>query len=288
MKFIWLCSFCLLSLTLNAKVNIHSSSLEGGFGNGNLNEHSNSDSLIFKYGKQAYLKKIWSLQYPREATMAEKQGTMIFKITITPEGSMKATLLTDLGTEINEAVTALIGSLGDQFLVQPEEYSIYQTIFFSLHHSYQDAFKSSVEGFKTDYDGMWLEPSRAEVMMRVRSVSGTVSGVSVRTSGQVSSAQAQAMISAAEASANRTTYNEPKMPLEGYQLKSYNLKMKQYEKYVAKGKTKKAYGAVSELILFNPFDIKLIQARRRMEKELGVDTYRSFDIPLTVALSEVK
>tara|TARA_R100000005_G_scaffold96604_1_gene85046 strand:- start:2624 stop:3436 length:813 start_codon:yes stop_codon:yes gene_type:complete len=267
MKFFWLYSLFLLCVSVNVNAgtttsNFYSSSLK----------NSDSDSLIFRYGKEAYLKKIRAMNYPREAIMSEKQGTMIFKITITPEGNMKAMLLTDLGKEINEAVTVLIGSLGDQFLVRPEEYSIYQTIFFSLHNNFQDSFVSEVESFKTEYNGSWMESAKIFVMMMSRSSSvpmGTTSGV-------------RKTISASEAP---TAFNVSNKRGADYQLKNYNSKLKQYEKYVAKGKTKQAYNAVSELILYNPFDIKLIQARRRMEKELGVDTYRSFDVPLAVALS---
>ncbi|WP_323758498.1 hypothetical protein [Roseivirga sp.] len=267
MKFIWLCSFFLLCASINANAdtitpNFHSSSVTS----------PNSDSLIFRYGKEAYLKKVRVMPYPREAVMSEKQGTMIFKITITPVGSMKATLLTDLGKEINEAVTVLIGSLGDQFLVQPEEYSIYQTIFFSLHNNFQDAFEGVVDGFKTEYNGSWMEPVKSFVMMMSRTSSVPVGSTS----------STRRTISASEAS---TAFNVSNKRGSDYQLKNYNTKLNQYEKYVAKEKTKQAYKAVSELILYNPFDIKLIQARRRMEKELGVDTYRAFDIPLAVALS---
>ncbi|KYG79410.1 hypothetical protein AWW67_13650 [Roseivirga seohaensis] len=269
MKFIWLCSLFLLCAFINTNAN--ADIITSDFYSSSAKSYS-SDSLIFRYGKEAYLKKIWSLQYPREAIMSEKQGTMIFKITITPEGNMKAMLLTDLGKEINEAVTVLIGSLDDQFLVQPEEYSIYQTIFFSLHNNFQDAFEGVVDGFKTEYNGSWMEPAKSFVMMMSRTSSvpmGTTSGV-------------RKAISASEAP---TAFNVSNKRGTDYQLKNYNSKLKQYEKYVAKGKTKQAYNAVSELILYNPFDIKLIQARRRMEKELGVDTYRAFDIPLAVALS---
>ena len=271
MKFIWLCSLFLLCAFINTNAN--ADIITSDFYSSSAKSYS-SDSLIFRYGKEAYLEKIRVMNYPREAIMSEKQGTMIFKITITPEGNMKAMLLTDLGKEINEAVTVLIGSLGDQFLVQPEEYSIYQTIFFSLHHDYQEAFESSVEGYKTSYEGLWMQPTKIGVFMKIRTA--VFAGSKARPIGTLNKTTTTRSVG---------NTNLPKIEKEGYQLKNYNSKLKQYEKYVAKGKTKQAYNAVSELILYNPFDIKLIQARRRMEKELGVDTYRAFDVPLAVALS---
>ncbi|MGW8121472.1 hypothetical protein ACV07N_02345 [Roseivirga echinicomitans] len=278
MKFIWLFSFFSLYFSLNANTGYAPTELD--FTRAELAYHHIkskpiSDSLIFRYGNEAYLKKVRVMKYPREAVMSEQQGTMIFKITVNPEGTMKATLLTDLGKEINMEVALLIENISDQFLVQPEEYSIYQTIFFSLHNDFQEAFEGAVDGFKTEYDGLWMEPFKVHLMMMSRTVS--TSGAPI---GSISSARKT--ISTSEAS---RAFNVSNKRATDYQLKNYNSKLKQYEKHLAKGKTKKAYNAVSDLIRYNPFDIKLIQARRRMEKELEVDTYRAFDIPLVVALT---
>lgn len=233
----------------------------------NENQHSNQDSLIFKNGREAYGVKMRDIKYPMSVAKKGVQGTMIFKLTIKPDGVIHGLLLTDLGDDINQSVANLIYELKDQFLAKEEEYSIYQTIFFSIHHDYFVQFKEEVTEFKKSFSFPWLEPVMVTVKM----------GMSISP-----------MMGVNSSNGNSFRPSGSQNPSEGYQLKVYRKGLKQYNKFSDKGKVKKAYKVLPELIRFNPFDIKLIQARRRIEKELGVNTFAGVDLPLAITLAEVK
>ena len=131
--------------------------------------HLNSDSLIFKNGKEEYTFMVRQAQYPMSAVREGNQGAMIIKWTVKPDGTIDGTLLTDLGDDINESMASLINDLQGQFIVKDQAYTVYQTLFFSIQHDFYGAFKKGLEGFKNDFEFPWLEPVSIYVMSVVRS-----------------------------------------------------------------------------------------------------------------------
>jgi hypothetical protein len=234
------------------------------------------DSLIFKDGKEKYYSEIRKLVYPKNALINEVQGTMIFQLTIKPDGTKDALILTDLGDDINAAVATLMNGLKDQFLVKDTDYTVYQALFFSLHHDFTSSFKENLDGFKDNFSFPWLEPATIALRGMARSaIPSSATGTRVG-----SSSTSNRLPPGSSMSPGQSEFSE------GYQLRNYLSYFKRYEKFSEKGNTKRAYKSVTELIKYNPFALNLIETRRKLESELGLSDYKKYDEALISILEQ--
>ena len=72
------------------------------------------------------------------------------------------------------------------------------------------------------------------------------------------------------------------------EVKGYQKLEKQLEKAIEKENDKKAFKALNEMILINPFDKDLIYQRMSIAMKLGDETYRAYDIPWLKALTRME
>ena len=67
-------------------------------------------------------------------------------------------------------------------------------------------------------------------------------------------------------------------------LSEYKSALSKYNKSFKKGKSENAYNQLSQVILFNPFDLQLIESRQKLALKLGKTDFTIYDRLLVEAL----
>lgn len=218
-----------------------------------------TDSLYLG-GTQAYgefMRK--NLRYPMESKRNGYEGLLIYEINISKEGKVSIRFMTKIDEYVEKMIIPLIQATSDQWLKKSTDYKIYQPVTFNLGYPYATDFIDKLPTFTRAINYPFL----GEI---------TVTGISQRS--QLSGGSAGGTISVYDSK-------------DGVKLKRYKKQAKNLEKYLTKNKTSKAYKAINEMIRYNPFDKGLIQQRRRLEKQLGKDEYRVYDILWLQAMESI-
>jgi len=235
-----------------------------------FSENGLLDSL-FEGGSEAYfdiIKK--NIRYPMNSSKNKIQGSLIFSIHLSPTSGVQLDFLTKLDTDIENAVKNAISRTEGLWNTE-EEYTLYQTMFFSIGEPFSDKFKEKISSFKKNYDGLWLEPT------------------TVSTRGT----------SPKQKLGNGATYKKGPGRSVGNKLKrqssypvvydadpfsEYKSALSKYTKSLKKGKSESAYDQICKVICFNPFDFELIESRQKLAVELGKTEFKNYDQLLVESL----
>lgn len=212
----------------------------------NAQEIEATDTL-YAQGSSEYNKFLRkSLRYPRESKRNQTEGLLIYEISVNREGQVTVRFMTKVDDYIEKMVIPIIQASSDNWVKQADDYKVYQAIFFTLGHQYAKELQEEVPGFLKKFKFPYLGSAVVTGISSLIGYGGT----------------------------STSLYNTK----DGAKLKAYNKLKRSLEKHLEKGKTQKAYKTISSIIRYNPFDKSLIQQRRRLEKELGKDEYRVYDI----------
>lgn len=167
--------------------------------------------------------------------------------------------MTKIDEYVEKMIIPLIQATSDRWLKKSTDYKIYQPVTFNLGYPYATDFIDKLSTFTRAINYPFL----GEI---------TVTEISQRS--QLSGGSAGGTISVYDSK-------------DGVKLKRYKKQEKSLEKYLLKNKPSRAYKAINEMIRYNPFDKSLIQQRRRLEKQLGKDEYRVYDILWLQAMEQI-
>lgn len=223
-------------------------------------QETDASDTLYAGGTKAYgefMRK--NLRYPMESKRNGNEGLLIYEISVSREGKVSIRFMTKIDEHVEKMVIPLIEATSDQWLKKNNGYKIYQPISFNLGYHYYQDFTDKAANFKRPLGSPYL----GEV---------SVTGVSSRYQ------------------TSQEPYSfamKPKDDEDGVKLKRYKKQAKNLEKYLSKNKPDRAYKAINEMIRYNPFDKSLIQQRRRLEKQLGKDEYRVYDILWLQAMENI-
>ena len=227
---------------------------------------------VFKGGSEAYFDIIRkNMKYPMNSSKNKVQGSLIFSIKVNPISGVHLDFLTMLDNDIENAVKNAISKTVGLWNTQ-EEYTLYQTMFFSIGEEFNTKFEEKVSSFKKNYEAHWLEPTKV-------STRGTTPKDKL---GQTEYKKVNGR------SLGNNLKRQSKYPVV-YDIdpySEYKSALSKYNKSFKKGKSENAYNQLSQVILFNPFDLQLIEARQKLALEIGKSEFDSYDQLLVEALKK--
>lgn len=218
-----------------------------------------TDSLYIG-GAQAYaVFMMENLRYPQESKRKGNEGLLIYEISVSIEGVVSIRFMTKVDEHVEKMIIPLIQATSDQWLKKSTDYKVYQPVSFSFGYRYYEDFIDKVPNFKIPAGLPYL---------------GEISVTGVSSKHQFSEGSDRFSM---------TIKNEQ----DGEKLKIYKKQAQNLAKHLSKNKLDRAYKAINEMIRYNPFDKSLIQQRRRIEKQLGKDEYRVYDILWLQAMEHI-
>jgi hypothetical protein len=228
------------------------------------------DSL-FEGGSEAYFDIIRkNIRYPMNSSENKVQGSLIFSIKVNPTSGVSLEFLTKLDVDIENAVRNAIGRTADLWN-KDNEYILYQTMFFSIGEEFNTKFEDKVSSFKKNYEDNWLEPTR--VSTRGTAPKDKLGGKDDEAGG-----------SGRRLGNNLKRRSSTPVVYDIDPYSEYKSALSKYNKSFKKGKSENAYEQISQVILFNPFDLKSIEARQKLALELGESDFAKYDQLLLEAL----
>lgn len=203
------------------------------------------------------------------------EGLLIYEISVDAVGQVSVRFMTKLNDEIEESVTSIITATANGWLNLGKPYKIYQPLFFSLG-TYDLSQIGSLEEFPSKFRTPFLRPSGWTAIASTPRVTRTEV---VMKPGDARTREQVARELVEEQTRNDFRSKPKSLPkTDGATMKEYNKELKKFEGHMKKEKYKRAYFSLNKIIRYNPFDKSLIQQRRRLEKQLGKDEYRVYDI----------
>ena len=223
-------------------------------------QRNEASDTLYAGGSKAYSEfLIKNLRYPKESKRNSHEGLLIYEISVSTEGKVSIRFMTKIDEHVEKMIIPLIQATSNQWLKKNTDYKIYQPVSFNLGYLYYPDFMDKVPHFKRPLGNPYL----GEV---------SVTGVSSKYE-----------MSEGSYSFSMKVEND----MDGEKLKAYKQQEKKLAKQLSKNKHDRAYRAINEMIRYNPFDKSLIQQRRRLEKQLGKDEYRVYDILWLQAMEHI-
>ncbi|MFT6871575.1 MAG: hypothetical protein ACJAVN_000576 [Roseivirga sp.] len=223
-----------------------------------------TDSLYIGGARAYAVFMMENLRYPQESKRKGNEGLLIYEISVSTEGVVSIRFMTKVDEHVEKMIIPLIQATSDQWLKKSTDYKVYQPVSFSFGYRYYEDFTDNVPSFRI--------PAGLPYLGEI-----TVTGVSSKYLGS------KHQFSEGSDRFSMTVKNEQ----DGEKLKIYKKQEQNLVKHLSKNKLDRAYKAINEMIRYNPFDKSLIQQRRRIEKQLGKDEYRVYDILWLQAMEHI-
>jgi len=228
---------------------------------------------FFEGGSEAYFDIIRkNMRYPMNSSKNKVQGSLIFSIKVSPTTGIHLDFLTKLDINIEKAVKNVISKTEGLWNTE-EEYTLYQTIFFSIGEEYNSKFEEKVSSFKKNYEGQWLEPSPL-------SIRGTTPKEQLGDGTDFNKMNNRSVGNKLGRKSSEVVVYD----IDPYS--EYKSALSKYKKAFKKGKSESAYEKISQAILFNPFDLESIETRQKLALELGETDFEKYDQLLLEALKK--
>ena len=198
-----------------------------------------------------FLRKV---AYPVSSQALGTQGVSLLKFSIPPQGAAKATLLTKLDAEIDKSITDA-AEFTYSWERRDSTYHEYMAFFFSKEGSFVKLLTDEAEAYQQ------LKESKKDLMIveHIGNNDPQTSSIKNTTDGALAEA----------------AYSE------------YLAAKASYEKLSVKGKAKKIFPVLTQLIRFNPFDKALIEERIKFARPAKKDEFLESDKALLAALDEI-
>ncbi len=207
-----------------------------------------------------------TLLTPRSLLGSKNGGFVIFEISVQSTGEVSAKMMTKFSEDTEKSVIKSIQATVSGWIVHPTDYKVYQPVLFNLFIEDQASVSRGLNMFPEKFE----YPILPLVTVTHMGITRSVRRVS-------SSAQGSQATEIPESLANKVGQKTSSGTLDVMVAEVNKLKDRLVMN-LEKGKAKRAYKIVSEILALNPFNKALIQQRRRLEKELGKDEYRVYDI----------
>lgn len=216
-----------------------------------------------------------TLTTPRSMLGSKKAGFVIFEISVQSTGEVSAKMMTKFNDDTEKSVVRSIQATVAGWIVHPTDYKVYQPVLFNSFIVDQESVSKRLNMFPEKFEYPILPLTTLTMMSTTRSVrrlsSSPPGGQTTRVPRSLT---------------NKTDQKKASGSLDVLITEVDRMKERLVTS-IEKGKTKKAYNLVSEILVLNPFDKTLIQQRRRLEKELGQNEYRVYDILWLQALDKM-
>lgn len=222
----------------------------------------------------------------RATIASQTEGLLIYEISVDENGKVAMRFMTKVSDEIESAVTSIIVNSANNWINIGQPYKLYKPLVFSLGTYQINQIMDSLNEF----------PSKFDLPIMRSSTHSVIRGTPVRTRTTIerkpgdTRSNEQIAREMGEQLRRERMMNQPKPRypnVDGATMKEYNKELKKFEGYMKKGKSKKAYFSLNKIIRYNPFNRSYIQQRRRLEKELGKDEYRVYDILWLQAMEHI-
>ncbi|OEK05815.1 hypothetical protein [Roseivirga misakiensis] len=218
------------------------------------------------------------------------EGLVIYEVSVSDKGEVSVRFMTKLNDDIEQTVSKFILSSVNNWVNIGKAYKVYQPIAIGVGEYNIGQIMGMVDGFPSSFEAPFLP-----VLTRNTIISKTVVRRSITLDKNDSRTPEEAIKELREEELrkdpNRVMSRSGKnmrLSEPGETTKAYNKLLKKLETYLAKKKGKKAYLTINKLIRFNPFNKTLIQQRRRLEKELGKDEFRTYDLLWLQAMAQIE
>lgn len=204
--------------------------------------------LVLKDGYFAFSKKIaFNLKYSYQTKVNGTKGIILLRFQNIAGEGVQSEVLTYLDEYVETNVNDILPILTEQWVSIEEPYTAYIAVTYNLDYYYYETLASSLEEMPETFKS---------------NMTGKVNVIGLNSFNQMASEK-----------------NSDPIILEEYEKLNADL-----EKNLKKGKNKKAYSALNQIIALNPFNQKLIRQRQELETQLGLDQYSEYDSRLLEAL----
>lgn len=204
--------------------------------------------LVLKDGYFAYSKKIaYNLRYSYQTKVKGTKGIILLKFQNKVGEGIQSEVLTYLDEYVEKNVNDILPMLTEQWVSIEEPYTAYIAVTYNIDYYYYETLAASLEEMPETFKS---------------NMSGKVNVIGLNSFDQMANEKS----------------NDP-IILEEYEKLNADL-----EKNLKKGKNKKAYSALNQIIALNPFNQKLIRQRQELETQLGFNQYSAYDTRLLEAL----
>lgn len=249
------------------------------------------DSLYTKGAKGYYQDFRSSVRFPRESYTARHEGLLIYEISVSENGEVSVRFMTKMDEAIEQEVSKFILLSANNWINIGRAYKVYQPISFGTGKYFVGQIMGMTGGFPATFKDPFVQVLSLTTI-KGPTVRSTKTFVVNKSEGEIPE---EVIRKLREEQArkdpngvlNRSRIGSPGQ-IPGQTLQFYNKLVEKLEKHLAKDKLKKAYLTINEVIRLNPFDKSLIQQRRRLEKQLGKDEYRVYDILWLQAMDQLK
>ncbi len=209
---------------------------------------------------------------------SQTEGLLIYEVSVDENGKVAVRFMTKVSEQIEKAVIGIITESANGWINIGRPYKLYVPRSFSTGRYYIKQIMASLDEFPTELKLPFL---KATTNTAIRGTSQRTRVTIDRKPGDARSNEqiAREMGEQLRREKMLDRRSVPKFEAEeGITMKEYNKELKRFEGYMKKRKSKKAYFSLNKIIRYNPFNRSYIQQRRRLEKELGRDEYRVYDI----------
>lgn len=246
-----------------------------GYKDVNLEKNRKLLDSLYLSGFEGYKSGYWNeYVFPNTALKDNVQGIVIIEFSINAQGQVSARFMTKLDDSIQQSLEHFVIEASEQWLFYGKPYKFYQPVVFNLGDYVIGGLVEAVEEFPKAFGAPFLIP------FDIALVKGSTSRIRIGSNNSIQS---------------QTTnlgflYHPPAVAKSfdyGSTMDRYNRELERYQKFLDKGKLRKALKSLSLVIRYNPFDIDLLQQRVRLEKQLGSNDFRMYDVPWISVLMEL-
>ena len=242
------------------------------------------DSLYLSGSKGYNEDIVKNMSFPRNSVEAGIEGLLIIEISVNENAEVSARFMTKLDDEIQNDVTNYLILTSSKWMYKGEPYKLYLPISYGQGSYDLRQIAGEVDGFPKHFKSPFLTATTWNIIRtRTERVKINVDPSDPRTPEEIAKDRFDQMRREGKLGIQSKT----QATFDGATMKAYINEKEKLEKFLSKENFKKAYQSVSQLIRYNPFDIQLIQQRVRLEKELGKDEYRKYDVPWISVLMEL-
>ncbi len=233
------------------------------------------DSLYLTGAKGYNEDIIQNTSFPRSSVLDGIEGLLIIEISVNENAEVSARFMTNLDDAIQEKATEYLIKTSNKWMYKGTPYKLYIPISFGQGSYSIEQIAGEVQGFPKKFEPPLLKATAWNIVrassVRIRQ---EIDPNDPRSSKEMAEERVKEMQREGKLRTPPT-----KLTSDGAALKAYLNEKERLDKHLSKENFKKAYKSVIQLIRFNPFDISLLQQRVRLEKELGRDDYRKYDVP---------
>jgi|GEM_PF-2900165 len=246
------------------------------------------DSL-FVTGAQGFsqIRKNSSRPLGKALIDSQTEGLLIYEVSVDENGKVAVRFMTKVSDEIEDAMIGIITESANGWVNIGRPYKLYVPRSFSTGQYHIKQIMASLDEFPSELELPFL---KATTNTAIRGTSQRMRVTVDRKPGDARSNE-EIVREMGEQLRREKMLDRRSVPKfeaeEGITMKVYNKELKKFEGYMKKGKSKKAYFSLNKIIRYNPFNKSYIQQRRRLEKELGKDEYRVYDILWLQALDQI-